>query len=274
MKYKILKDRITFKKTPDFDACQILTCGQMFRYYKTQNGYEVLTGRDLAQIVEGNDEVEIITSNPARFVEFFDLDTDYSAIKKVLSQHQLLKEAIKKGEGIRIAKGDSEEMIFSFIISQNNNISRIQKIIERLCSVGEKIDDNHRAFPTAKVLAKQPLSFFQGLGAGYRDVYLYEAAKRLAETDLNQIKKLPNDELEKWLLSFNGIGPKVASCIMLFGFYRTDCFPVDTWMEKVYRKYFYVGEKTRPQISQYMHTIFGGMSGIAQQYLFFMAREK
>ncbi len=274
MDYRLEKDKIIFKKTPDFDAEAILTCGQMFRYYKTERGYEVITGHDLAEIVENGEEVEIITKNPARFVEFFDLDTDYSAIKKQLRKHEVMKQAIKKGEGIRIAKGDSEEMILSFIISQNNNIARIQKIIERLCAVGEKIDDRHNAFPTAKTLAGLPLSFFQNLGAGYRDVYLYEAAKRLAETNLDEIKKLDNESLEKWLLSFNGIGPKVASCIMLFGFYRTDCFPVDTWMEKVYRQYFYAGEKTRPQISEYMHTIFGGMSGIAQQYLFYSARLK
>ena len=59
---------------------------------------------------------------------------------------------------------------------------------------------------------------------------------------------------------------------MLFGFYRTASFPVDTWIEKVYRKYLYAGEKSRPEISEFLQEKFGVMSGITQQYLFHFIR--
>lgn len=268
MKYTVEKDRIIIKKNKDFDAESILTCGQMFRFFKTENGYDVITGKNLAEIYEEGDNVIIKTTAPKRFAEFFDLDRDYSKIKQKLSKEPFMKDAISFGEGIRIAKGEPEEIIFQFIISQNNNIKRIQKIVEKMSEIGEKINDKYNAFPTAKVLSKMPKEYFENLGAGYRAEYLYNASQILARTDLSEIAKLSTEELNTWLLKIKGVGPKVASCILLFGFNRTECFPVDTWMEKVYRKCFYAGEMSRPQISAFMQDKFETMSGIAQQYLF------
>ena len=268
MKYEIHGNKIIFDKNDDFDAESILTCGQMFRYFQTESGWTVITGHDRANITEKDEKVVIDCTNPARFVEFFDLDTDYGKIKQNLSEYEVLKEAISYGSGVRIAKGETEEIIFQFIVSQNNNIKRIKKIVEKMCEVGDKIDEKYNAFPSAKKLASLPFEWFKNLGAGYRDVFLYDTAKLLSETDLDEKIKLPSDELYKWLISIKGVGPKVASCIMLFGFHRTECFPVDTWMEKVYRKYFFAGEMTRPQISAFLQEKFGVMSGIVQQYLF------
>ncbi|MBQ7466893.1 MAG: hypothetical protein IJS74_02345 [Clostridia bacterium] len=268
MKYTIEENKIIFDKNDDFDAESILTCGQMFRYFKTDSGWTVITGHERANISEKNGKVVIECTNPQRFIDFFDLDTDYAKIKSDLSSYDVLKEAISYGKGIRIAKGETEEIIFQFIISQNNNIKRIQKIVEKMCEVGDKIDEKYNAFPSAKKLASLPFEWFKNLGAGYRDVFLYDTAKLLSEIDLDEKINLPSDELYKWLISIKGVGPKVASCIMLFGFHRTECFPVDTWMEKVYRKYFFAGEMTRPQISAFLQEKFGVMSGIVQQYLF------
>lgn len=272
MKYQIIENKIVFEKNEDFDTRSILECGQMFRYYKTENGYKVITGKYLAEIVENKNEVVITSNNPNVFVKFFDLDTDYSKIKKQLSKYEILKKAISFGKGIRIAKGMAEEVIFQFIISQNNNIKRIQKIVETMSELGEKIDGEYKAFPSAKVLSKMPSEYFKSLGAGYRDEYLENTAKVLADTNLEEIALLDDKELYEWLLSLKGVGPKVASCIMLFGFGRVSSFPVDTWIEKVYRKYFYEGEMTRPQISAFLQEKFGVMSGIVQQYLFYYFR--
>ena len=268
MEYKIVDDKIIFKKNNDFDAKSILSCGQMFRYFETENGFDVISGKNLAHIFEGGDNVVIQSNNPKRFVEFFDLDTDYGAIKQKLSAEPILKEAIEFGKGIRIAKGEPEEIIFQFIVSQNNNIKRIQKIIEKICAVGEPINQKYNAFPSAKVLAEQPEEFFKNLGAGYRDKFLMQTAKILKDTNIEEKQKLSTKELNDWLISLPGVGPKVASCILLFGFNRLECFPVDTWIEKVYRKYFYKGEMTRPEISEFLSGKFETMSGIVQQYLF------
>lgn len=268
MEYKIVDDKIIFKKNDDFDAKSILSCGQMFRFFETENGFDVITGKNLAHIYEEGDNVIIESNNPERFVEFFDLDTDYGEIKQKLSAEPILKDAIEFGKGIRIAKGEPEEIIFQFIVSQNNNIKRIQKIIEKISEIGEPINEKYKAFPSAKVLAKMPEEFFKNLGAGYRDKFLMQTAKILRETNISEKQLLQTKELDIWLQSLPGVGPKVASCILLFGFNRTECFPVDTWIEKVYRKYFYKGEMTRPEISAFLSDKFETMSGIVQQYLF------
>lgn len=274
MKYKVEKNRIILDKTDDFDAKSILECGQLFRYFKTSKGYDVITGKNLAHIYEEEDKVVIECDNPEVFVEYFDLNKDYSKIKKDLEKYEFLKEPIKKGKGIRIVKAQPEETIFYFIISQNNNIKRIQKIIEKMSEIGEPINENYRAFPSSKVLCGMSSEYFKNLGAGYRDIYLEKASKILAQTNLEEKNKLNDEELYSWLLSIKGVGPKVASCIMLFGFNRISSFPVDTWIEKVYKKYFYEGEKTRPQISKFLQEKFGVMSGIVQQYLFYYIREQ
>ena len=144
---------------------------------------------------------------------------------------------IEYGYGIRILKADPHEMIYSFTISQNNNIKRIQKIIEKLCTIGTKTDDYY-SFPTAKQLFDAPLSFYQSLEAGYRDKFLKGLSITLKDTNYSKLQELSTDDLYNYLISIKGIGPKVASCILLFGFGRMEKFPVDTWLEQVYYNHF------------------------------------
>ena len=75
MNYRVEEDKIIFDKTEDFDAKSILECGQMFRYFKTEKGYKVITGKHICEIEEG-EKVVITCSDPNVFVDFFDLNTD------------------------------------------------------------------------------------------------------------------------------------------------------------------------------------------------------
>ena len=85
--------------------------------------------------------------------------------------------------------------------------------------------------------------------------------------------------MEKELLSITGIGQKVCDCILLFGYHKMEYFPVDTWIEKVYREYFAPNEiknsskpLNRLKIRQFLVKKFGSFSGYAQQYLFYYER--
>ncbi len=231
MIYKIDNNKIIVFDKSQFNPEHILECGQVFRFGKDENGnYYVLSKNLKATIVEFGDHYEILSQAPEYFVHYFDLDTDYNLIKKELQANEVLRPMINFGYGIRILNADPEEMIFSFLISQNNNIKRIQKIIEKLCDAGEEMA-GFKAFPTTKILADQPLEFFQSLGAGYRDKFLKETAMALESVDFEKIKNLDTDSLFEFLLSLKGVGAKVASCILLFGFGRKNKFPVDSWIE-------------------------------------------
>ncbi len=275
MIYKIIDKDIYVYDKSQFNPQHILECGQVFRFGKDKNGnYYVFSKNNKAVIVEEKDHYKIISNNPQYFVNYFDLNTDYNLIKNKLKANKVLSPMIDYGYGIRILNADSLEMIFSFIISQNNNIKRISQIIERLCSIGDKTNDNYFSFPTIKQLSNQPLEFFQTLGAGYRDKFLKETADQLKNQNIDDLKALSSDELYNYLLSLKGVGPKVASCIMLFGFGKKDKFPVDTWIEQVYYNHFSTEKRTRPAIQKYFEDEFKENSGLAQQYLFYYERER
>lgn len=274
MIYSINNNTITVYDKTQFNPEHILECGQVFRYGKDDNNnYFVISKDQKATIVEKKNCYEIISNNPNYFVDYFDLNTDYNEIKNKLKQNKILSPMVDFGYGIRILKADPLEMIFSFTISQNNNIKRIKQIVEKLCQIG-KDDGTYKSFPTIDEFFNTPLSFYETLGAGYRAKFLKELSIALKDVNLEEISKLSTDEIYNFLIKLKGVGPKVASCILLFGFHRTEKFPVDTWLEQVYYNHFSKEKRTRPQIQEYFETEFGEFSGIAQQYLFHYERNK
>ena len=276
MIYEVKDKKIIVYDKSQFNPTHILECGQVFRYGKDEDGnYFVFSSDKKAIIIEKNDVYEIITkeNDIDYFVNYFDLKTDYNEIKNTLKNNKVLAPMIDYGYGIRILNANTEEMIFSFIISQNNNIKRIQKIVNKLCELGENKGD-YNAFPTSKILSEQPSEYFSTIGAGYRDKFLKSTADFLVTQNLDEVKKLSTDEIYNYLLTINGIGPKVASCALLFGFGRKEKFPVDTWLEQVYYNHFSSEKRTRPAIQEYFENEFGKYSGIAQQYLFYYERTK
>jgi len=70
-----------------------------------------------------------------------------------------------------------------------------------------------------------------------------------------------------------GVGPKVADCILLFAFGRTEVFPVDVWIKRVMEDLYIKETVSKNQISTYAKNIFGDSAGYAQQYLFYYGRE-
>jgi N-glycosylase/DNA lyase len=70
-------------------------------------------------------------------VPYFSLDTDYNEIRKDIISHtdsDWLIKAADSAKGVVILKQEPWETLFSFIISQNNNIPRIRKIIKKICA--------------------------------------------------------------------------------------------------------------------------------------------
>lgn len=272
MQYQVTERGIVIHDVEQFDPVHILSCGQIFRYAEDDGVFTVYTRDKRCRIVRDACAWIILTNDVPYFVEYFDLARDYNDVKRDVSVIPVMQDATRFGSGIRILKQDFFEMIISFIISANNHIPRIKSIIERICaSLGTNMGDYY-AFPTPAQLARGNAEFFRSIGAGYRAEYLENTAKRLASENFTSWLTLPTSELSKRLVSLMGVGQKVADCIMLFGAGRTDVFPVDTWIKKVYADYF--DTETNPTlIRANLLKIFGDNAGFAQQYLFFMKRE-
>ena len=264
-----------------FNIQDTLLCGQVFRFTKFDEGYLIYSADKCAYCYTYNEQVfiEVEDCDYDYFYNYFDLNNDYYKIyESALNENvDVLTKSLETGKGIRILNQDKFETIISFIISQNNNIKRIKGIIEKLCiALGEKKLFNQKyyyAFPTVERLAKQDLDFYYSIGLGYRAPYI----KRFLEEVLNgynldHLSSLSTNDLKKALTKIYGIGPKVADCISLFGYHRTDSFPVDTWIEKVYKQDFKGKLKDRNKIAEYFVKRFKDNSGYYQQYLFYYKR--
>ncbi len=263
-----------------FDPAQTLCCGQVFRFRPCGGGFTVYAKDRACRLFKEGGFVHIVCGDEdAGFFEnYFDLSRDYEKIVREAKNAgvTVLSAAAECGKGIRILNQDPEEALFSFILSQNNRIPRIRAIIERLCdALGEErmfMGERYRAFPTAEKLAERDEAFYLSAGAGYRAKYMAETARRVAREGVAALAKLRGGELRRALMRFPGVGPKVADCVALFGFHDSGAFPVDTWIEKVYREDFGGKEKDREKIAAYFADRFGENGGYIQQYLFYYKR--
>ena len=255
-----------------------LDCGQSFRWEKNNDGhwYAVVGGklRELSckKHDDGTSDLTFYNCTKKEFenfwVPYFDLDRDYDSILNTYKD-KYLKKAVKEYYGIRVTNQDPWETLCSFIISQNNNIPRIKGIIERLCEnfgdpVAEVDGKTLYSFPDAETIAKLSPEDLAPIRAGFRNKYIIDAAKKVAngEIDLEKLKNLPLPDAEAELLKIKGVGPKVAQCVLLYGCRQTDAFPQDVWVKRIMSELYPSG---LPKCT-------AGTRGIAQQYLFHWRR--
>lgn len=264
-----------------FNPQAVLECGQIFRFHRFGNGYTVLSADKACRIyIDGNKtKIECENSDGDYFYNYFDLANDYKSIVERAKAHNIpqLTHYAELSKGLRLLNQNREEMLYSFIISQNNNIPRIKGIISRICeSLGEKrgfSGEEYFTFPTSEKLAAVGKEFFKECGCGYRDGYLAETSARVLKEGLTHLNGLSTPDLKKALLTYKGVGGKVADCISLFGFSRRDSFPVDVWIEKVYNEDFAGTLTDRNKITEYFQNLFGADAGYIQQYLFYGKRQ-
>lgn len=274
---------ITFEKNAarvdgikDFDIGQTFDCGQCFRFEQSGNGWQGVQRGSWARFEQPSPDTLLIygadESNINGWLHFLALDADYAAVKRELAEKfggETIKNAMEYGGGIRILRQEPWETVCSFIISQNNNIPRIKKIIAVMSeSFGKPFEANgekYYAFPTADALYEAGEDKIFALKTGFRAKYIYDAAARVCDgrLALDALENAGADELTNALTQVCGIGPKVAACASLYGFGHTEAFPIDVWIKRVLAKYYPQGLDIA-SLGQY--------AGIAQQYLFYYER--
>jgi len=257
----------------DFDLFKIFECGQCFRWDADGNGVYtgVAMGRAARLRSAGG---SVFISGTAEDFEsvwrgYFDLDRDYARIREQLCIDDFMRCATGFGEGIRILRQDRWEALCSFIISQCNNIPRIKKIISVLChEFGEKLEfggEKFHNFPSAQRLAVLDSESLAPLRCGYRASYIISAARAVADgtLDLDALSGATVEAARAALKRLNGVGDKVADCVILFGLGILDSFPLDTWMKRAVAAFYGAG---------FDPAVFSPYAGIAQQYIFYYIR--
>lgn len=271
-------------KCNDFDLKQTLECGQIFRFNKiSDNEYIIFTKSNVAHLIQeedGNSKILFIDSNNNNenfWIEYFDLNTDYKQIKENLSKDEIMKSVINYGSGIHILKQDFEEMLISFIMSQNKQIPQIKQCINLYCEYfgNEMIFEKTKYFSFPKFNELPSLEDLRKCKVGFRDKYLLDALTKIDEGYFDNIRELSEKEQEEKILSIKGVGPKVCNCVMLFGLSRTERFPIDVWIKRKMQDLYFDGKETDNKIiSMKANELFGEFSGFAQQYLFYAGINK
>ena len=288
MTYKQAGNGIAMMKFSNFDIGQILECGQCFRFEQLSDmHYTLVAFGKVLHIKQSADTVKFyyegstlgIAEFEAIWLPYFDLRRDYGAIiSGITAKDPVMRLAVDFAPGIRILQQDPWEMLICFIVSANNRIPQIKQVVKNISAqYGTQIDGQNYAFPSVEQLLQAAEEDLRALKTGFRDKYIVDATRKAASgaLDLNRDTPMSTDNLRKSLLSIKGVGEKVAHCILLFGYGRTDTFPVDTWVRKVMQQYYFNGEAaSAAQIHSLAQEKFGELSGFAQQYLFHYIRTK
>lgn len=289
---------IMIKGVTNFNIKQILECGQCFRWERiSDTNYIVVAYRRVIEIVQEGDNVTIHNTNIDDFKNiwrnYFDLDTDYTTLKVELSKDETLKKSVEFGYGIRILNQDPFEMLISFIVSARNSIPSIMKTIKKMSEKwGDELSykgNTYYAFPTPEQFKSATLEEIKETGASFRSKYIFDTIGKVNSAeeaknsgvlsdelrifDLDYIKSLPTDECHVALQNFMGVGAKVADCIMLFSMEKKSAFPVDVWVKRAMIHFYVAPDVSLNKIRVFGRDKFGELSGLAQQYLFYYARE-
>lgn len=276
---------IILKNQQDFELSHIFDCGQCFRWEREPDGS--YTGVAYGKILNVNkigQEIHFNHTNQKDFEEiwtgYFDLNTDYSSIKQTLAKEDaVMEQAVAFGGGIRILRQELWEALISFILSANNNIPRIKKIIGLISQrygqyLGTFEGKDYYSFPEAAVLKEVSKAELVACNTGYRAGYIIAAAAQLLQrqTEIDRLQEADWENCHRWLMEFTGVGPKVANCIAFFSMSKLEAFPVDVWIKRLMEHFYFKEEKPAPYIERYAKTKFGQYAGYAQQYLFYYGR--
>ncbi len=252
----------------NFSLKDSVGCGQFFRYEEIAKDTFLIFAQNKSCYIKQCGKKLIITRSNCEldfWKDFLNFDEDYEKLLNGFRGDALLEKLNKLCGGIRILKQDPFEALISFILSANNNITRIRNMIRVFCeNFGEK-NENGYSFPTINKLICFKEEDFKVLKAGFRLKYIMDAIRKvyLGEVNLNSLYSKSALEAVSELKKIYGVGNKIANCVVLFAYNNMMAFPVDVWMKKV------IGEYYKNGVSNQVRSC----PGLAQQFLFYGKRE-
>lgn len=275
-----------------------LLMGQAFRWKEASDGWfcGVVQGQHI-QVRKIRDGLLEFRGQPGPddaiagiLKTYLRLDEDIAVIYDCLSARDpKIAELIAKYPGLRILRQEPWECLVSYICSANNKVEQIGKLVERISErFGEPISldgETRYSFPTPERLADK-LSQLKELGLGLnRAPNIHRAAQRIVrgDLDLGVLKSVSYSDAKYRLMEYdrvgkkpaNGIGDKIADCILLFSLDKPQAFPIDTHIRSALANYFPVGENLPDaKLRDWALNRFGRYAGYAGQFLFYEERPR
>jgi N-glycosylase/DNA lyase len=233
-----------------------------------------------------------------KIAEIFDLNFDLKKFYKFLSNDEKLEPSIDFCNGLRLflAK-DIFECIVSSISSANNSIARWTKSVDTIASKWGNIynfdSGVFNSFPNPKILSTvyedeiaesegysekeilQCKNNLKSCGVGYRAPYILKASEMfLSELNIYDIGYMNYEEAFDTIIKVPGVGPKVADCILLYGYGFKEAFPSDVWIKRIISNLYFDGKDISvSKVREFGMDEFGKYAGYTQLYLFHYARK-
>ncbi|MGQ0772399.1 MAG: DNA-3-methyladenine glycosylase family protein [Nitrososphaerota archaeon] len=260
--------------------------GQVFLWQKQGKTWYGVNGNDILAVSE--DSPEQVRSHLGAKYDLFRQGDDFEKIVKTISKDKVIAKATKDFPGLRLMRQDPFQCYISFIVSANSSIQNIKGSLHKISrKFGKKIKFDKMdfsLFPEPQKIAAASESELLSCGLGYRAKFVKGAALAVREKqiDFDFLKKASYDVAKESLLQIDGIGNKVADCVMLFSLEKLEAFPLDRWiirsLQEYYPEKFSFGGKTLTDKKyQTLHgelvDYFGLYAGYCQQFLFKMIRD-
>jgi N-glycosylase/DNA lyase len=266
---------------------ETLDGGQMFRFTRGENGvwqgiwdeYASRICLDACGNLEASFPVGMEEKAMYGLRHLLALDMPYAEYYSALPRNidSVIDRAMKSCEGLRIVNLPIGEALLSFLCSPMKRIPQIKEVLENLAhNFGDEFLPGFRSLPTWEKLATIDETDLRKCRLGFRAHYIAVTARMLAERPsfLDDAAKLPYPLARKKLQELQGVGGKIADCVLLFsGMSGLQPFPVDTWILQAMARLYGLEDRRPEEVAVFGREHFGPLAGLAQQFLFVYARD-
>lgn len=247
------------------------------KYYTTVEGEIVILWQD------GQDLHYEATGELNRDVEsLLRLHEPLDDVLDTINKDDVIEEAINEHRGIRLVQDDFVPCLISYLCSPQQQIPRIKElfdsIMDKYGTEVEHEDQTFTQFPSLYELSNISERELRRIGLGYRAKYVKSAIRHLIKGKVveRELREMDYKEAHEEIQQINGVGDKVADCVLLFSLGKMQAFPLDTWaqqaIEEHYPDHHHDDYHT---MADNMREYFGqDYAGYAQEYLFHHIRDQ
>ncbi|HHV62596.1 MAG TPA: endonuclease III [Firmicutes bacterium] len=172
-------------------------------------------------------------------------------VRRIRRINELLKEMY--GPKVREDEDPLDALIMT-ILSQNTSDINSHRAFANLKERFPSWDDVRRA-SVSEIKDAIRVGGLAGVKAGRIKRALEQIQSERGYTDLGFLRDLDVGDALKYLRTFEGVGPKTAACVLLFGCGRP-VFPVDTHIHRIARRLGLIGKDIGPDEA---HEVLGAL---------------
>jgi N-glycosylase/DNA lyase len=228
---------------------------------------------------------------PAEWLShYLGLDDDLAAWADGYALHPVLEAPLRVLKGLRLLRQEPWECTVSYMFAQGLSVKVIRFALAKFCAqYGKPVSEAPGFFTFPEPgdlvhLSAQELKSFTNNYHDRADRIIRAARVVQAQVlSLDHFKDIPCDDAREALMALDGIGPKIADCILLFSMDHLSAFPVDRWVLRAMKRHFRsvkllgAGDEA-PSRTQYVKIVgkarkaLGERCGVASEYLFLFLR--